>query len=495
MRWLFFLVILTSLFSTASAQVPDRSGVERAIQYLELEKAAQLSLALPADKDAPYYQSRIAFLGFLTTEAPEKWERFIKLSKVSLQTLDQLPDQDPEKRVMMAELFFLRGVGKMMEKRYVASAFDIKSACNLLDKNQSQFPDNMEQRKLLGIFHVAMSAIPRKLRWLSNALCFRGDLETGMQYLRDASENSRLMAAESEVMRYYFEKNLLNQPEQALSRIESLLAKHPGSVVYSYLKLSALLEARKIDQALEFCAVQEPIFLKNTEAEELHLWYYSRAKAHYFRLEFEAAIENFDHFLDRYQGKTLYSDALFRKGMSLVLQDRYPEARRVFHQMANIESSTFDEDEYATHMASIYRFKEPSSLDKDLFRARNLFDGGFYEASLDILNILPEGLNQNQQAERHYRLGRNYQALDRPEAAQKEYLASTQTTPGQSLWMKVYAHYYLGQIADRQGRLKEAKTWYEKALDYNGYEYQSGLEQRSKAALQQLKSRKDTPPQ
>jgi len=476
-------------------QAQQQAGVERAIHYLELNRAAQLSLQLSADKEAPYYQSRIAFLGFLTTESPAKWERFLSLSKSSLQTLDLISDQDPEKRVMMAELFFLRGIGKMMAKRYLSSAFDIKSACNLLDKNQQLFPANVEQRKLLGIFHVAMSSIPRKLRWLSNALCFRGDLETGLQYLEDAADHSRLLAAESEIMLFYFEKNLLAQSDQALARMDNLLQEHPGSIVYSYLKLSALLEARKVDQALDFCTVQEPLFLENTQADTLQIWYYTRAKAHYFKLEFEAAIRNFNQFLNHYEGKTLYSDALFRKGMALVLQDRYPEARRVFHQMANVESSTFDEDEYATHMASIYRFTEPSETDKDLFRARNLFDGGYYHQSLGFLSQLPASLNQNQLAEFHYRRGRNHQALERPVQAKEDYLACTQTTPGHSLWMKVYAHYYLGQLAGMESKNAEAKSWYEKALKFDGYEYQSGLEQRSKAALHQLKKRKGTPSQ
>ena len=497
MRRLFFFILIALTGSQLCSQPVDRSRVEHAIDYLQLEEAGRLSAQLSPEKDAPYYQSRILFLQFLISEDPEIWPLYLSRSKSSLKILEKLPDTDPEKKVMMSELFFLRGVGKMIDKKYLGSALDIKSSCNLLDQNQKTHPNNIEQRKLLGIFKVGMNSIPRKLRWLSNALCFRGDLETGLQDLQAASAHSRLLSREAEVMLFYFEKNLLSQPDKAFQRVETLLEKYPGSPIYSYFKLSALLEARKIDDALAFCEAQESTILNNPIASDLPLWYYSRAKAHYFKLEFPQAIQYFDLFLNRYQGKTLYSDALFRKGMSLVLQDRYQEARRIFHQMAEVESSTFDEDEYASRMAAIYRFQEPSEIDKDLFRARNLFDGGYYQQSLaKLADVQQQGnLNENQKAELYYRLGRNFQATEALVKAESEYLKCTGTQPGQALWMKVYAHYYLGQIAEANQDLTTAREWYRAALEFDNYDYQSGLEQRCKASMHRLKSQKDPSPQ
>ncbi len=479
------------------ARTADRAGVEHAVDYLHLEEAARLSAQLSPEKDAPYYQSRILFIQFLVTEDPEVWSLFLDRSKSTLKTLDKLPDSDPEKKVMMAELFFLRGVGKVIDKKYVGSALDIKSSCNLLDQNRRAFPDNIEQKKLLGIFQVGMNSIPRKLRWLSNALCFRGDLETGLQDLEAASAGSRLLPNEAQVMLFYFEKNLLSQPEKAFQRVEILLDKYPGSAIYSYFKLSALLEGRKVDDALAFCEAQESAILNDKKASRIPLWYYSRAKAHYFKLEFPKAIRYFDSFLEGYRGRTLYTDALFRKGMALVLQDRYPEARRIFHQMAEVESSTFDEDEYASHMAAIYRFQEPSEIDKELFRARNLFDGGYYAQSLARLKSVQKrlDLNENQKAELHYRLGRNLQATESREAAEREYLKCTQTQPGQALWMKVYAHYYLGQLAEAEQDIPLAQERYRTALEFDNYDYQSGLEQRCKASIHRLKGQKEPSPQ
>ncbi len=489
---LFLFLLAGFTYFQMSGQKANRADVEDAINYFHLAEASRLSARLSPEKDAPYFRCRILFIQFLVSGDPKLWLLFLNQSKSSLKILNKLSESDPEKRVMMAELFFLRGVGKIIDKKYVGSVLDIKSSCNLIVQNRNAFPDNTEQNKLLGIFQVGMSSIPRRLRWLSDALCFKGDLEEGLQNLEVASQDSRLLPSEALVILFYFEKNLLSKLDKALQRIEALMDKYPASSIYAYFRLSALLENRKVDAALAFCKSQESIILNDKTATEIPLWYYSRAKAHYFKLEFEEAIRYFNFFLDRFTGKTLHSDALFRKGMSLVLQNRYPEARRIFHQMAEVESSTFDEDEYASHMASIYRFQEPSEIDKDLFRARNLFDGGYYQQSLVLLeNMLKQAnLNENQKAELHYRLGRNLHVTENLDEAKQEYFKCTLTHPGQALWMKVYALYYLGQLAESDQDIKLAKERYRTALEFDNYDYQSGLEQRCKASLNRLNNQK-----
>lgn len=486
MRFLLTLLATTFFLGNAFAQKELRSQVEAGIEQLELESAFSLSQDFESEKDRTYYQTRIFFLHYLSTEDPELLPGFLDQAKGAIRSLEDLEDDDAEKNVMLAEVYLLRGVARMLDQRYVGSAFDIKSACNLIDKNQRLYPENVEQLKLLGTFEVAMSAIPRKLRWLTNALCFKGDLEQGLMHLSKAAAESRLLSSEAEVIQFYFEKNLLSEPEKAFDRVARMQKSRPQSPVYNYLVLSAHLELRQIDAAIDFC---ESVEEASDKEITFPLWHYARAKAHYFRLDFPQAIARFDTFLKLYKGKTLVSDALFRKGMSLVLMDQYPEARRIFHQMSNVESSTFDEDEYASHMASIYRFKEPSTADKQLYRARNLFDGGFYQRSTLALDELSLGeLNENQRTEYHYRKGRNAQAIEKADLAQEAYLKCLSCKPGQALWMKVYAHFYLGQLAEAAGQVKKAEIWYEQALDFDGYEYQSGLEQRCKAAIHRIRN-------
>ena len=50
--------------------------------------------------------------------------------------------------------------------------------------------------------------------------------------------------------------------------------------------------------------------------------------------------------------------------------------------------SGFDEDEYAEYMASQFAETPPGTHVSELFRARNYFDGGYFEEALVILNSL-----------------------------------------------------------------------------------------------------------
>ncbi|MEM7040759.1 MAG: hypothetical protein AAF570_27605, partial [Bacteroidota bacterium] len=306
---------------SSSISPTNSPAIERAISYLELEKAGRLALSEPDVKRRLYYQCRILFIHYLVTEDPDLLPHFMALSKTTAQALDKLPDDDPDKRVLTAEVFFLRGAAKALNKRYVGSAFDIKSACHLISRNLKEFPDHPEQFKLLGIFHVAMSTIPRKMQWLGKVLCFKGDLEGGLSELEAATQPGLRLPNEAQILLFYFEKNLLDRADLANARIHRLLEQYPDSRLYNYLLLSSYLELRQNDSALELAERMEPVLSANPDATVLPLWHYARARAHFCKLEYAACIRQLDIFLSAYKGKTLYADALYRKGMALVLSD------------------------------------------------------------------------------------------------------------------------------------------------------------------------------
>lgn len=472
------------------AQAEALVDIERAMTRLELGSATLQTLQLRDKKQRTYYQMRILFLQHLVDEPSGFLERFVSHAKTALAELDALPEADPDKEWMMAEVFFLRGVVRAMHKQVVSSAVDMKSACDLASRAHASHPKLADPLKLIGVFNVAMSAVPRKLQWLGNALCFKGDLHTGLRQLATVAGSGRYLAVEAEILLFYFEKNLLSQPDAALRRAKALRARQPESKVFNYLLLSILLELRDIDAAIALGTEMEPVFRGQDDSDPLPIWSFNLGKAYFFRLDYPAAILHFDRFLNMYRGNTLRADALYRKGMALTLSGRYSEAKTVFLKFAGLEGSQFDADEYARKQATAYILHEPGRIDKQLYAARNLFDGGYYRRSLDSLVGLQAPqvvLTDNQKTELHYRLARNHHALNALPLARQHYEEAVRQLPGAALWMKVYSLYYLARIAEAGGDLEKAKGLYRAALAFDGYPYQSGLEQRCKAALQQLK--------
>jgi tetratricopeptide (TPR) repeat protein len=470
-----------------------RSEIEQAIGNLELDRAAVLSFKQSDEKLRNFYQARILFIRYLLHEDAALLTSFLDLSRRALDALQELPDTDPERDLLAAELFFLRGAVKAMDKKNVSSAFELKNACTLLYRNSQRFPNNREQMKLLGIFNVAMSAIPKKLKWLGSVLCFTGNLEQGLRQLETAAKESKLLPQEASLMLFYFEKNLLGKPDLAVARAQRMVDANPNSIMTNYLLLSGYLETRQIDAAIALVQEKEARLMGNPQVEDFPAWYYSRGKVHFYRLEYEECIRQMDKFLALYSGKTLYADALYKKAMALVLEERYEDARPVFHQLTKAESSGFDVDEYALSQAAIYLLRAPNETEKQLYAARNLFDGGYYQRSIKTLMPIEAqaaSCTENERCELWYRLGRNWQELDSARLARGCYVACISTQPGRSLWMKAYSHYYLGRLEEEEKHYDIARREYQIALSYDNYDYQSGLEQRCKAALEQLKGKK-----
>ncbi len=487
------LLLLLSTSLSLWSQTARSLEIETAIGNLELDKATALTFQEPTDNLRLYYQTRILFIRYLVNEDAARLNAFLEQSKRALDVTQKLSNTDPERDMIAAELFFLRGAVKAMDKKNVGAALELKNACTLIYRNSQRFPENREQLKLLGIFNVAMSAIPKKLKWLGSVLCFSGNLNLGIRQLEIAAKESKLLPQEAVVMLFYFEKNMLGKSVEAVARAKRMVESSPNSMIANYLLLSGYLETRQSDAAVNLIQTKEPVLMGNPEVEKLPIWYYSRAKVHFFRLEYDECIRQMDKFLGIYHGKTLYADALYKKAMSLALSGRYEAARPVFHKLTQAEGSSFDVDEYALSQAAIYLLRQPTDTEKQLYSARNLFDGGYYLRSIKLLMPIEEReetCSENDRCELWYRLGRNWQELDSTRLARGCYLTCCATNPGRSLWMKAYAHYYLGKLEEEAKDFAGARREYQIALSYDNYDYQAGLEQKCKAALEQLKGKK-----
>lgn len=485
------LVILLSLPGySLYAQTPT-TQIEAQIRAFHLDGALKTSQSISDPAQRTYYQAKILFLKVIATDDDAFMPAFLTIIKAAQNEASKLSDKNPLRGVYLAELSFMRGAVRAMDNSILKATLDLKSACDYLDANQQRFPNNIEQKKLLGVFHIALGAIPRKFQWLSGIFCFRGDMETGVKLLEEASRQSTLLPDEAEVVLFFLEKNLLSRPESALKRAESLTKRFPTSFPYNYLQVSALLEMRKTDRALEIVATREASFRNDSELLFSPFWDYTRAKMHYFKLELPEAERYFTLFLSKAKGKTFLSDATFRKGMCQALQGKTTEAQKVFQTMVDRQSSGFDEDEYGLSMAKLFLSRVPTQTELTLFRARNLFDGGYYtQASKQLAGLMDnkDNLNADDRTELYYRFGRIFQESGKQEIAETFYGSSMLENPGRNLWMKVYSIYYLGKIQLEKGHKSDAEKLFNYALTFDDYFYQSGLEQKCKAGLHQLKT-------
>ena len=464
--------------------------LESNIEHLYLSAAEEQISLLSNPTLQPYYQAKILFIRNLALQDPDTRPRYYQSTEKLIKELGKLPEDMPLKRVMLAETYFQNGMIRFLDKSYLSAASDLQEACDLVQRNREDFPNNVEQLKLLGAYHVALASVPKKFRWLTRLLCFRGDLETGIRQLELASKESELMPHEAEVLLFYVEKNLLNQPEEANERMRRLYETEPDCFTWNFFLVSTYLDLHQTDSALILLKKGDH-FRSDPELLYPPFWDYLQGKAHYYRLENSMAQVYFGRFLEKQKGPVFRSDAMFRSGISMVLNENYPRAQKVFQRILDENESGLDADEYALKMAERFSLHKPTEPEKLLFGARNLFDGGYSSESLILLEEIEKkhpDLNVEDQTELEYRYARNYHHLYAIELARTYYSRCAAQTSVHNKWMSVYSLYYLGQIEEWDENPEKARQLYKKALQEDDYFYQSGLEQRCKAALAQLKT-------
>ena len=175
----------------------------------------------------------------------------------------------------------------------------------------------------------------------------------------------------------------------------------------------------------------------------------------------------------------------------MAISGNYNRAKHYFEFIADDEEG-LDEDAYASYMANKFLENEPKANVLALFRARNLYDGGYMRRAIEILKDLEAkswSLSKEETTELHYRLARIYHSTGRLDQALQRYKkAAEEEQPGDQLYLSVYANYYQGEIYRQFGKLDDAQKSYEKALEFDDYFYQNGLENRTKIALDEVKN-------
>ena len=168
----------------------------------------------------------------------------------------------------------------------------------------------------------------------------------GLEQLKKASTQSRLLRMESVLIQYYVTKNMFSRPNEAVRQLESVHKAESGSIVLDFFLAMAYMGIKKNDKAISLLEKRYQ-YVNNKAVLFFPFWDYMLAKSYYYKGNHEGAQRFFNTFLSTHQGNFLLTDATFRLGMAYTLAGRYADAQPHFKRLANGEISDLDEDEFA----------------------------------------------------------------------------------------------------------------------------------------------------
>ncbi len=469
--------------------------IETLIKKFRLQEAENqiLKISEPAIRD--YYLCKIRFFQILTTDDNRYFSSFDSICEKGLHSVLQFPASPNLRHGVLAELYLQRAMVKYFQGKTMATALDLRRACDQAFSTQPALKgESKSHHKVLGLFHVALSSIPDNLKWLGNILCEKGDFQKGVQLLESASSEADLFPEEAEIILFYIEKNFLGQPELAYKRAKRLFEKDPTNYIFNFIYALSCFETGNTDMARTILEKQNQ--WNDGRFFTSPFWELYLGRACLFQLDLKKADKHIGNFIKIYKGETYLADACFKKGICQMLQGNDVKAAEEFKITLLQKETGFDSDYYSKEMATKYLSKLPGSISQKLWKSRMLFDGGYFNRSIEMLFPLSDSIslmNLEEKTEYYYRFGRNYLSKGNIKMAHLYLNSCVGTGAIDNKWMCANASYYLGKLEESQGKSVEARNWYKKVFTFKDYFYQSSLESRTKAALQMMDSRLRNP--
>ncbi len=220
-----------------------------------------------SDDPRPYFfESMMPFLEYFFVDASESLaDEFFTMSEkaidLSSKQLEKSPD-DTTMVLMLSGLHGYRGLVAAGESRYRIAMGSGLTGFNYTRKLLSMNSDRPDARIGRGMFYYMVGSIPNGLRWASNMIGIRADIEDGFDELKLAAESESYIRNDAKMMLMYL-YSLEERYEEALYYATELTKALPDNVIFLYKKAEIL---EQLDNNTEALNVYKSIMDKNNPA-------------------------------------------------------------------------------------------------------------------------------------------------------------------------------------------------------------------------------------
>jgi tetratricopeptide (TPR) repeat protein len=481
---LFFCCVFFFIYPVC-CQNTARVEFDHAISALNFEKAAK-QIDYEYDKTVQIFlQHHLDLCRYLYTREINAQSFFLNSQKHLAEI--QTRKVDAWQQSLVFEMYVGRALVRFQEQEYTAAISEVRQAQQMRKMLLKKSPPHFSKRAE-GLIEIIFSSVPKQYKWIAELLGMSGNLEKGFSLLEQASKHSELLTRETQLILFFLEKSIQNDPIKAWNRMDSLVTAIPENPFFKYCLAVNALDRKNHAEALHL--LQE--LIQNQSLKNFPPLYYQFANTLLYKNDFTQAQWYFLQFIAKSKSPQNKSDAWFKAGICALFLGNEAEAKNNFEKCIQSTKSGQEKDNYAKKISQKFLQKLPDGLDLELWRARYQSDGGLFNSALEILHALKmkeNTMNSDQKTEWYYRYGRIYQEKSDIKLAKLYYNLCIQQKAIQNNWMRAYSCFYLGVLFEQQSSFAEARRYYNQALSYDQYDFQAGLEQKAKAALERIKNK------
>lgn len=445
----------------------------------------RLAAADPQSPAAAAHLAKIAWWRAITMEQDELYDAFFERSDEALAQA-RASGGGPWATLFRAETELHRAAIHAKKAEYARAAMALRRSFNQFQRNARNHPDFHESRWGIGLSYVTVGSVPRKYRWVLRLLGFRGTVTEGMAEVQASARHAQYYRDEAAVFYAILDEVINESRGGGMALLRAAHARNPESPPLQYVLAFALLNQRQATEAEALLRRADRAVSRSGVYAIPYIDYYL-GDALFRQNRFEEAAGRFERFLQRFPGRAHRAQAALHAGLSREMLGDRAAAERHYRSVSVRED--YDADASARREAETLLARPMTQRQRALLLGRNAYDGGRYrEAVREVQGVLTDqDAPAVERAEAAYRSGRALQALREWSDALRHYQFAV-SNPGDPLakWGP-WSQFYMGQVHAASGDRAAARHAYERALAYEEpFEYHKGLEQRARAALEQL---------
>ncbi len=409
-------------------------------------------------------------------------------SKIQEQRLEQLENLNPESpwsRMTQAEVRLHGAFVKLKFGQELSGSWDIIKAYKLLAENARKFPTFLPTYKALGVLHILIGSVPENYTWVTRIIGLRGDVRLGLAELDRASQDP-IFRTETELVTLLVQAYVLKFTDADTRQLTQLIAQNPDNLLLHFFGATIQMKNGQGDKALALLQARPtgPAYLPMPIIDNILGDIYLQKGD-----ETEAATY-YGQFLRLFRGQNFLKDTHYKLFLCHWLSGKPGTALPYLRRVKEVGRTVTESDKAAQKFAEAHADKGLTPGQTVLMQSRLATDGGFTDRALAVLKPYSENhfAALPDRAEYQYRMGRIYQRRNTPDLSIAPFRRAIFLTDSANTGLSfgATAALQLGYVYQQKRQLALARQFFEKAISYKKHEYKNSIDNKARAALNQL---------
>lgn len=430
----------------------------------------------------PYFIENYAdFLKLYINDNEKLYASITPKFEARLDKLETGNKNSPYYLYTQADIHLQSALCKIKFGDYISAVFEVKKAYSMLLENQKKYPDFKPNKKSIGLLHTIFGAVPDKYKFGAKLLGLKGSIEQGLKELNTVMQDDNFEFKEETVIMYtLLTLHLQKDKSTAWNMIENANIPLGDNLLNYFIAATVANNTGKNEKVISILS-QKPT---SSDYYVFPFLDFLLGNAKLNKLDSNADVY-IKKFIANNRGRSYQKEAYRKLAWYYLINDNPTMYKKYMQQILLLKDAPTDEDKSAQKEA-----QQNLLPNKELLKARILFDGAYFDKALVIVNTINQNklIDTRSQIEYYYRKARIYDELKNTNDAIKYYLLTIQKGEAYDYYFAANACIKLANIFEQQKKKSNAITYYTKAIALDKDEYTNSINAEAKAGLNRLEN-------